>query len=235
MEPGTPSETPSEKPPGDRDEEDPTDLLIRVDPADISSSSLPMADEEHLASDTMLGEYRLEGLIGKGGMGFVYEALHPLIGKRAAVKVLRRELCREPLSVQRFVDEARIVNRIGHPNIVDVFAFGKTPDGRSYFVMEWLKGESLRARIARSPLGVDEIRGIVKSLASALSAAHEQGVIHRDLKPDNVFLVAAPGPATVVKLLDFGVAKLVTASHRIEQTASGAIIGTPQYIAPEQA
>jgi tRNA A-37 threonylcarbamoyl transferase component Bud32 len=215
--------------------EDPTDLLIRVDPSEISTTSLPLADDELLPPSTMLGEYRLEGLIGKGGMGFVYAAVHPVIGKRAAVKVLKRELCRDPLTVDRFLDEARIVNQIGHPNIVDVFAFGQTTDGRSYFVMEWLKGESLRARVTRSPLAVDEIRGIVKSLASALAAAHAQGVIHRDLKPDNVFLVTAPGHGTVVKLLDFGVAKLVSAPHRVEQTASGAIIGTPQYIAPEQA
>ena len=101
--------------------------------------------------------------------------------------------------------------------------------------MEWLKGESLRARVGRSRLEVDEIRGIVKSLASALSAAHDHGVIHRDLTPDNVFLVSVPGQGTVVKLLDFGVAKLLSAPHRIEQTASGAIVGTPQYLAPEQA
>ncbi|HWO19530.1 MAG TPA: serine/threonine-protein kinase [Kofleriaceae bacterium] len=226
---------PGDARPGGPEEEEPTDLLIRVDPSEISTTSLPLADEELLPPSTMLGEYRLEGLIGKGGMGFVYAAVHPVIGKRAAVKVLRRELCRDPRMVERFIDEARVVNQIGHPNIVDVFAFGRTTDGRSYFVMEWLKGESLRARVARSPLAVDEIRGIVKSLASALSAAHAQGVIHRDLKPDNVFLVAAPGQGTVVKLLDFGVAKLVSAPHRVEQTASDALIGTPQYLAPEQA
>jgi serine/threonine protein kinase len=235
MEPGTPRQ-PSDTSPGDREaEEEPTDLLIRIDPAEISASALPVIDGEHVAPGTMLGEYRLEGLIGKGGMGFVYAAVHPLIGKRAAVKILRRELCREPLSIERFINEARIVNRIGHPNIVDVFAFGRTADGGSYFVMEWLKGESLRARVARSRLPADEIRAIVKALASALSAAHAEGVIHRDLKPDNVFLVSVPGQGTVVKLLDFGVAKLERTHHQVEQTASGAIIGTPQYIAPEQA
>ena len=243
MEPVTPSQTPRSTPAVKSDEEDPTDLLIRVEPAELSMSmpampAMPAATaddgDELLAPGTMLGEYRVEGLIGSGGMGFVYAAVHPLIGKRAAVKVLRRQLCRERLEVERFINEARIVNQIGHPNIVDVFAFGQMADGRSYFVMEWLKGETLRARVARSRLELDEVRGIVKALASALSAAHEQGVIHRDLKPDNVFLVAVPGHGTVVKLLDFGIAKLVSAPHRVEQTASGAIVGTPQYLSPEQ-
>jgi serine/threonine-protein kinase len=136
--------------------------------------------------------------------------------------------------IARFVDEARVVNQIGHPNIVDVFAFGQLVDGRHYFVMEWLKGESLRTRIARARMSRAEVCGIARPLARALMAAHAKGIVHRDLKPDNVFLVEVDGESTV-KLLDFGIAKLAHTEHRMEQTASGAIVGTPLYIAPEQA
>ena len=109
------------------------------------------------------------------------------------------------------------------------------PDGRCYFVMELLVGETLRERIARGRMGVDEVSAILKPLVRALEAAHQKGVIHRDLKPDNVFLVEIPGERPTVKLLDFGIAKLSKADHRIEQTKSGVMVGTPQYIAPEQA
>src|SRR5262245_65842458 len=104
-----------------------------------------------------LGEYRVERMIGSGGMGVVFAAVHPLIGKRAAVKILKKDLCTDPGTLERFIDEARVVNQIGHPNIVDVFAFGEMPDGRSYFVMELLAGESLRTRLQRGPFTLDEI------------------------------------------------------------------------------
>ncbi len=194
--------------------------------------SLPEYD---LAPGMKLGEYQLAQKLGQGGMGVVYEAVHPLIGKRAAIKILKKELCDDPGSLERFVDEARVVNQIGHPNIVDVFAFGEMPDGRSYFVMELLKGETLRSRIAKGRLSLDEVRNIIKPLARALQAAHDKGVIHRDLKPDNVFLVDVPDGEPTAKLLDFGIAKLAKNDHRVEKTATGAIVGTPQYIAPEQA
>jgi len=198
-------------------------------------ASAPAREDYDLEPGTALGEYRIEGKIGQGGMGVVFSAVHPLIGKRAAIKILKKELCADPHTLERFVDEARVVNEIGHPNIVDIFAFGEMPDGRSYFVMEWLKGETLRARIARGKLAPAEVGQIVRPLARALEAAHEKGVIHRDLKPDNVFLVDVRGEVATVKLLDFGIAKLARNDHRVEKTATGAIVGTPQYIAPEQA
>jgi serine/threonine protein kinase len=198
------------------------------------TSAVALRDYE-LAPGMRLGEYQLEQKLGQGGMGVVYAAVHPMIGKRAAIKILKKELCADPGQLERFVDEARVVNQIGHPNIVDVFAFGEMPDGRSYFVMELLKGESLRARLAKKRLTLDEVRNIVKPLARALQAAHDKGVIHRDLKPDNVFLVEAPDAEPTAKLLDFGIAKLAKNDHRVEKTATGAIVGTPQYIAPEQA
>jgi serine/threonine protein kinase len=191
--------------------------------------------EYELAPGMKLGEYQLEQKLGQGGMGVVYAAVHPLIGKRAAIKILKKELCADPGQLERFVDEARVVNQIGHPNIVDVFAFGEMPDGRRYFVMELLEGETLRARLAKKRLSLDEVRSIIKPLARALQAAHDKGVIHRDLKPDNVFLVDVRDGEPTAKLLDFGIAKLAKNDHRVEKTATGAIVGTPQYIAPEQA
>ncbi len=190
--------------------------------------------EYELSPGTQLGEYRIEGPLGGGGMGEVFTAIHPKIGKRAAIKVLKKELS-NPFNVERFIDEAKVVNTIGHPNIVDIFAFGEMPDGRCYFVMELLVGETLRERIARGRMEADEVAAILKPLTRALDAAHTKGVIHRDLKPDNVFLVAVPDEKPIVKLLDFGIAKLAKADHRVEQTKSGVMVGTPQYIAPEQA
>ncbi len=188
-----------------------------------------------LGPGATLGDYRIEDVLGQGGMGVVYQAVHPLIGKRAAIKVLKKELCADSHAVQRFIDEARVVNEIGHPNIVDVFAFGDMPDGRSYLVMELLKGETMRARAARKPLEMTEIAAVLKPLARALEAAHEKGIIHRDLKPDNVFFVDMRGEGPMVKLLDFGIAKLARRDARVERTATGTMMGTPQYIAPEQA
>jgi serine/threonine protein kinase len=146
----------------------------------------------------LVGEYRIEGELGAGGMGRVYAAIHPVIAKRAAIKVLHPELSRDPAAVERFVREARVVNEIGHPNIVDIFAFGTLADGRNYFVMEQLRGESLKARMQRARLSLDEVRAVLATIATALEAAHKVGVVHRDLKPDNVFLVDvedAPAPS----------------------------------------
>lgn len=183
----------------------------------------------------MVGDYRIEAKIGEGGMGEVYSAVHPLISKRAAIKLLRREMCSDPGAVERFIDEARVVNQIGHPNLVDIFSFGQLLDGRHYLVMEWLKGESLKARLAGGALSFDEVCAIVRPLGKALEAAHAAGVVHRDLKPDNVFLVEVRDEPPQVKLLDFGIAKLANTDHRMEQTRSGALVGTPKYISPEQA
>jgi serine/threonine protein kinase len=187
-----------------------------------------------LPRGTVVGEYRIDDKIGEGGMGVVYSATHPMIGKRAAIKVISAELGTDPVLVQRFVQEARSVNQIGHPNIVDVFAFGQLDDGRNYFVMEYLQGESLRGRVTRSFMSIADAVQILDEVAGALEAAHEKGIVHRDLKPDNVYLASVRGGYIIVKLLDFGIAKLVT-DGGIAKTSTGEMMGTPGYLSPEQA
>ncbi|CAN5896017.1 hypothetical protein BH11MYX2_BH11MYX2_11290 [soil metagenome] len=193
----------------------------------------PFAD---LQAGQMVGEYRIEGLLGEGGMGRVYSSTHPVIAKRAAIKVLHPELSVNREAVERFVQEARSVNQIGHPNIVDIFSFGTMPDGRCYFVMEWLRGESLRDRLRKAPLPTSQSLAVLETISIALEAAHETGIVHRDLKPDNIYLVDVKGTQPTVKLLDFGIAKLLgTDSDRVEKTRTGNLLGTPAYISPEQA
>jgi serine/threonine-protein kinase len=205
---------------------------VPVDSAD--ELSLPSRPSTEIDPAEMIGEYAVEERIGKGGMGTVYAAIHPVIGKRVAIKVIRRELCANVDQVERFVQEAKAVNRIGHPNIVDIFALGELPDGRSYFVMEWLSGEDLAKRLDRGRLSLAEACHVLDGLACALAAAHAKGIIHRDLKPDNVFLCDGDPPP--IKLLDFGIAKLVGGpAQRLERTRTGSMLGTPRYISPEQA
>jgi eukaryotic-like serine/threonine-protein kinase len=200
-----------------------------------AAPAIAYPSDEDLPVGSQAGEYRIEKKIGEGGMGSVYGARHPLIGKRAAIKVINRELSKSREAVDRFVLEAQSVNQIGHPNIVDVFGFGQLPDGRSFFVMEWLQGESLRERLQR-PLPFPDAVEILENIAKALQAAHEAGVVHRDLKPDNVYLASLKGDKPTVKLLDFGLAKLTGSdSQRSDRTRTGVVMGTPLYLSPEQA
>ena len=191
----------------------------------------------NLEPGTIVGEYRIEQKLGDGGMASVYGATHPLIGKKAAIKVMSPTLSADAAAVARFALEARAVNRIGHPNIVDVFSFGRLPDGRSYFVMEWLQGETLYERLWKQhgPLPLPDVLNILDQICDALEATHEKGIIHRDLKPANVFLCAVRGRPELVKLLDFGVAKLAHHDSSSRWTSAGCVVGTPEYISPEQA
>ncbi|HUS32031.1 MAG TPA: serine/threonine-protein kinase [Kofleriaceae bacterium] len=188
-----------------------------------------------LTEGSMVGEYEVQSQIGEGAMGTVFMGVHPLIGKRVAIKVLKPELCANQASIDRFVQEAQAVNKIGHPNIVDVFSLGELEDGRAYFVMEFLRGEDLKVKLSHGPMPVAETCDILDGIARALEAAHAKEIIHRDLKPDNVFLHQVDNGPMMVKLLDFGIAKLVRTNPGQEKTQTGNMLGTPRYISPEQA
>lgn len=183
-----------------------------------------------------IGEYELRQRVGVGGMGLVYEGIQPLIGKRVAVKVLRPELAAAEEQVARLLAEARAVNAIRHRGIVDIFGFGQVPDGRQYIIMEYLEGVALDAHLTeKGRLPVPESLEILDEVLSALGAAHGAGVVHRDLKPSNIFLVKQPDGSRYVKLLDFGLAKMGLPTGRTAQTRTDMVVGTPEYMAPEQA
>ena len=182
----------------------------------------------------MAGEYRLVRKLGEGGCGAVYEAEHPLLQRRAAVKVLHRAPSVGSSGLTRFVSEAKTVNQIRSRHIVGVFSFGELDDGRPFYVMDLLEGEPLDRYLSRvGKLSVAATLRIAKPIADALDAAHAAGIVHRDLKPQNIFLALEPGGEVVLKLLDFGIAKLLHEGHAL--TLSGAVIGTPLYMSPEQA
>ena len=186
-----------------------------------------------------LGPYRIVRPLGQGGMGAVYEAIQEPIGRRVAVKVLLAQHAQDRDAVARFFNEARAVNLIEHPSIVQVSDYGQAADGTVYLAMEFLRGQTLSERLAavatdgqRAP--IPEVVRWATQLSEALAAAHDKSVIHRDLKPSNVMLVqdSAVAGGMRAKLLDFGIAKLAQGDSR--GTASGAVFGTPQYMSPEQ-
>jgi eukaryotic-like serine/threonine-protein kinase len=185
-----------------------------------------------------VGNYLVRSVLGEGGMGIVYLAEHPLIGRRVAIKVIHPDFAENPEAVSRFFTEAQAVNRIGHPNIVDITDYGQTPQGEAYFVMEFLAGESLSARQRRAPLGLGEALHVAWQIADALAASHAAGILHRDLKPDNVFLLKQQRDPLFVKVLDFGLAKLTgdpgAAGAPGHKTRAGTVMGTPHYMSPEQ-
>ncbi len=178
-------------------------------------------------------KYRIESLLGRGGMGAVYLATNEDLGRHVAIKVLLPQFAKDETLLKRFRQEARTAAAIGHPGIVDVLDLGTTEDGSPFIVMEALEGETLGARIVRERrLPVAAALHVVALALDALAAAHEKGVLHRDLKPDNLFLVARPVPGA--KLLDFGISKLA-GTDDIELTHTGTVLGTVLFMAPEQA
>ena len=184
-----------------------------------------------LAGD-VIGNYRIIEFLGEGGMGTVYRVEHTVLGRQYALKALRsRVVERDADAAENFVREARTAARVHHPNIVDVFDFGYLSDGRPYFVMELLEGESLASRVAKGALPPAEVVSIARQLATALAAAHDRGVIHADVTPSNVLVLGGVGDVHV-KLVDFGLAKLAGEGLRDENPEF--VLGTPAYISPEQ-
>lgn len=224
---------------GNRDAE----LVITVRPgsalrADIMLAQRPRARTRHpsgpvigpSAGDT-IGQYRVTEFLGEGGMGTVFRVEHIALGRTYALKVLRsRVVERDPTSAQRFLNEARTAARMHHANIVDVFDLGHLPDGRPYFVMELLEGESLADRVSRGALPPADVVSIARQLGTALAVAHERGVIHADVTPSNALIVS--GEELRVKLVDFGLAQL--AGEGIHDDNPEFVLGTPAYISPEQ-
>ena len=203
-------------------------------PKDPEAISKPTRKDPLLGKT--VGNYRIESLLGAGGMGTVYRAFHPGLDRAAAVKVLRAELSEDSGIVERFFREAKATNQIKHPGIVDIFDLGSMPNGRCYMVMELLEGESLE-QYARTHGALVEnvVTAFGRKILDILAAAHQKKIIHRDLKPANIFLAKGPTGKTSVKLLDFGIAKILVARSGLASTADGTILGTPRYMPPEQA
>jgi hypothetical protein len=221
-------------------ERQPSTLVSRSLPGTDAPAPTPLLTPLEGVGD-ILGNYVLEQLLGEGAMGRVFLARHVKLGRQAAVKVLRPEHGQNPQLVRRFFQEAQAVNQINHEHIVEIYDFAEEelPSGgrRAYFVLEPLSGQSLAERMTQGAMPISRVVRVVRQVCAALSAAHQVGVIHRDIKPDNLFLTPRGGDPDFVKVLDFGVAKLETPTGErpASGTMEGMIVGTPTYMAPEQA
>jgi len=190
-------------------------------------------DPSHLLGKVIDGRYEILQCIGEGGMGVVYKARQTSIDRMVAVKMLSSNLAKDRNWVQRFYNEAKACSRLHHPNTIRMFDFGQTRDGQLFMAMEFLDGLSLRQVIGeQAPMDPQRMLKVVIQCCASLSEAHNLGIIHRDIKADNVFLIDLPGSRDHVKLLDFGVAKLMMAEDFATQV--GVVFGTPQYMSPEQ-
>jgi len=197
----------------------------------------PPLGEDPLISQLVADRYRVIRRLGEGGMGAVYLAEHVVIEKKIALKVLAIELARRQDLVARFLQEARSASRIGHENVIDISDFGQSAEGYVYIAMEYLEGQDLGQVVrAEGALAWSRVRDILMQICRALRAAHDKGIVHRDMKPENIFLIHREGRPEFVKILDFGIAKIMgvdASGPRLTRT--GMIFGTPEYMAPEQA
>jgi len=214
-------------------------MSFRADAPEISPPEANGDGLSGLLGTVISGRYRLESLLGEGGMGAVYLAEHTHMRKRLAVKVLHPEMTRLPEVVARFEREAMAAAHIEHPNVASATDFGKLEDGSFFLVLEYVEGRGLRDELRKGALDVARSFHIVRQIASALARAHSLGIVHRDLKPDNVMLVEREGDRDFVKVLDFGIAKVPVAELSGTKpealTRAGMVFGTPEYMAPEQA
>ncbi len=189
------------------------------------------------AGQTIVGKYRLNRLLGTGGMATVWSATNVFTERDFAIKFMLPQIARTPEAAKRFLLEAKVSARIDHPNIIDVIDVGQADDGSLFLVMELLSGTSLEIAIRRQrqPMSVFEFMGYMKDVAVALSAAHRSGVVHRDLKPTNIFLHKDRDGRLVPKILDFGVSKILEEEQNTALTIAGTVLGSPHYMSPEQA
>ncbi|MBL9006628.1 MAG: serine/threonine protein kinase [Myxococcales bacterium] len=203
-------------------------------------SAQPHSDDApHPLIGQGVGKYKITRVVGVGGMGTVFEAQHETLNQRVAIKVMHAKLMADKDSLRRFLNEAKTTSLVHHVGLVRVFDYGQLEDSSAYMMMEYLEGESLRARLAKvEKLGVGDALRVTRQIAAALAAAHDKNVVHRDLKPENVLMV--PDPETPsgerAKVLDFGIAKVMEpeGDGQVLKTTTGAIIGTPTYMSPEQ-
>ena len=189
-----------------------------------------------LPPGTMVDQYEVTGILGRGGMGTVYSGVQPVIGKQVAIKVINREFSGNPEVVARFVQEARAVNQAHSRFIVDIFAFGVLADGCHYYIMEHVNGRALEEELQEhnGPLPLPQALAILRCVTSGLAAAHAMEIVHRDLKPGNILVLREEGGVSA-KLLDFGIAKIMGEPGEAgPMTRTGAVFGTPAYMAPEQ-
>lgn len=195
---------------------------------------LAQVDEASLIGQTLDSRYEIVATVGKGGMGVVYRARHKYLKRDVALKVLRRDVAHDSAAVKRFLQEAQVISTLTSPNTVTVHDFGVTPDGRTYFVMELMEGQSLGDFLeSGGELSVEEALDIVLQTCDSLGEAHSRNIYHRDIKPDNLFMIPLPDGGRRIKVLDFGIARLGDSAEKL--TATGLICGTPQYLSPEQA
>lgn len=193
-------------------------------------------EEADLRDTVVAGKYRILKRLGGGGMGCVYLAEHVMLRRKVAVKVLLPEWSQKPAIVERFLREARACARVSHENVISVMDHGVTPEGLAFMAMEYLEGEELRHLLLREgKLPWPRARRILRQAALALSAAHVKYVVHRDLKPANIFILSRPEEPDFVKIIDFGIAKIADESETRQLTRSGMILGTADYMSPEQA
>ena len=202
-------------------------IVPRTRPVAVAFMTSSMIDK--VIADT----YRIERVIGTGGMGTVFEAVHLRIPKRFAIKLLTRKLTRSRQALERFYREAKVTSELGHENIVQVIDFNSTDQGEPFIVMELLRGEDLASRIYRlSRVSLDETNHILHQVASAMDVVHKRGIVHRDLKPQNIFLCTREGKDDLVKVLDFGISKILGAESLVTSTRT--LLGSLYFISPEQ-